>query len=160
MMIKQIVTTFMFYIFCINSAIALEDSLQQAIEIGAHGSRFQSERLKIAAENIANEFSTSDQPGGIPYKRKIVFADNKYNRRLKTNVVTVKKFDIDKHTPFVLKYEPNHPAADFNGYVKYPNIRREIERADASEAQRSYEANLNVMEMSKSMIDKTLEVIK
>jgi flagellar basal-body rod protein FlgC len=143
-----------------QTAVALEDNLAKSLEILARGSKFQSERLKIAAENIANEDSTSLQPGGDPYRRKVVFAKNSYDKKLKTNILTVRKFDVDKKTPFVLKYEPSHPAADLNGYVKYPNVQREIERADASEAQRSYEANLSIMEMSKGMFQRTLEVMK
>lgn len=142
-----------------NIIYALNDQLQQTIDIAAAGSRFQAERLKVAAENMANEESTSMQAGGNPYRRKIVFAKNKYNKQLKTNVITISKVGID-NSPFILKYSPNHPAADLNGYVKYPNIHKEIERADASEAQRGYEANLSVIEMSKSMMSKTIDVIK
>lgn len=142
-----------------SSAFALEDDLQKAVEVAAHGSKFQAERLKIASENLANEYSTSTMPGGDPYRRKIIFAKNRYDKRLKTNVVSVSKFDVDK-APFILKYDPNHPAADLTGYVKYPNIKKVIERADAIEAQRSYEANLSIIEMSKSMMQKTLEVIR
>lgn len=140
-------------------AQGLEDPLQKTIEIAIHGSSFQAERLKIATENMANEFSTSSQAGGNPYRRKIVFAKNNFDKKLKTNIIKVRKFDVDK-SPFILKYDPNHPAADLNGYVKMPNIRKEIERADASEAQRSYEANLSIIEMSRSMMQKTLEVMK
>ena len=138
---------------------ALEDDLQKAIEIGGHGSKFQAERLKVAAENLANENSTSQTPGGDPYRRKIIFAKNRYDRRLRTYVVTTKKVDVDK-TPFTVKYDPNHPGADLNGYVKLPNVQKEIEKADSGEAQRSYEANLSIMEMSKTMMQKTLEAIK
>lgn len=138
---------------------ALEDNLQKAIEIAAHGSKFQAERLKIVAENLANEDSTAATPGADPYRRKVVFAKNRYDPALKTQVISVRKFDVDK-SAFTLKYDPRHPAAALNGYVKYPNVQKEIERADAIEAQRSYEANLSVIEMSKSMMQKTLEVIK
>ena len=149
----------LFLIFFSSSVFALEDNLQKAIEVASHATKLQSERLKVAAENMANEHSTSIQPGGAPYRRKIVFAKNNYNKRLRTNIVKVRKVDVDK-SPFILKYEPNHPAADLNGYVKYPNIHTEIEKADAGEAQRSYEANLSIMEMSKSMIQKTIEAIR
>jgi flagellar basal-body rod protein FlgC len=137
----------------------LEDNLKKSVEIAIHGGKFQAERLKIAAENLANEDSTSDRPGGDPYRRKILFAKNDYDKILKTRVVKAKKVDVDK-SDFVMKYQPTHPAADLNGYVKYPNVQKEIERADASEAQRSYEANLNVIEMSRSMMQKTVEAIK
>jgi flagellar basal-body rod protein FlgC len=142
-----------------SSAFALEDSLQKSIEIAIHGSNFQAERLKVATENMANESSTSFQPGGDPYRRKIIFAKNNYDRKLKTNVLKVRRVDVDR-APFIMHYDPNHPAADLQGYVKLPNIHKEIERADASEAQRSYEANLSIIEMSKAMMQKTLEVIK
>ena len=138
---------------------AIEDSLQKAIEVAAQGNNIQSERLKIVAENLANELTTSDTPGGNPYKRKIMFVENKYDKHKKTNLLRVKKYDVDK-APFELKYEPSHPAADINGYVKMPNIKKEIERSDASEAQRAYEANLGVIETSRAMMQKSLEVIR
>jgi len=150
---------YIFVTFFSLSVFALEDNLQKAIEISSHGTKVQSERLKIAAENMANEHSISTQAGGNPYRRKIIFAKNNYNKKLKTNIVTIRKVDVDT-SPFILKYQPNHPSADLDGYVKYPNIHKEIEKADAGEAQRSYEANLTIMEMSKSMIQKTIDAIR
>ena len=88
-----------------------------------------------------------------------MFVENKYDKQKKTNLLRVKKFDVDK-SPFLLKYEPSHPAADVNGYVKIPNVSKEIERSDASEAQRAYEANLGIIETSRTMMQKTLDVIK
>ncbi len=140
-------------------SFAIEDSLQKAIEIAAQGNNIQSERLKIVAENLANELSTSDMPGGDPYRRKIMFVENKYDKYKKTNLLKVKRYSEDK-APFILKYEPSHPAADVNGYVKMPNITKEIERSDASEAQRAYEANLGVIETSRAMIQKSLDIIR
>jgi flagellar basal-body rod protein FlgC len=136
----------------------LGDSLKQAVEIAAHGSKFQAERLKIAAENIANEDSTGATPGADPYRRKIIFAENKYDKRLKTRVIRTKKVDVD-NSEFIVKYDPYHPAANADGLVKYPNVTREIERADASEAQRGYEANLSVIEVSNSLMQKTVEAM-
>lgn len=146
-------------IFLSRDCYALEDDLKKAVEVAAHGSHFQAERLKIAAENLANEDSTSATPGGDPYRRKVIFANNKYDKKYRTHVLTTKKVDFDK-SDFILKYDPNHPAADIDGYVKYPNIQKEIERADASEAQRGYEANLGIMEISNSMMQKTIEAIR
>lgn len=140
-------------------AQALEDDLKKAVEIAAHGSKFQSERMKIAAENLANIDSTSAVPGGDAYRRKVIFAQNKYDRNLRTNVITTKKVDTDK-SDFIMKYDPTHPAANADGYVKYPNVNRLIERSDASEATRGYEADLNIIEMSNSLIGKTIEAIK
>lgn len=142
-----------------HASLAIEDSLQKAIEIAAQGNNIQSERMKIVAENLANEMSTSDTPGGDPYRRKIMFVENKYDKRKKANLLRVKKYDEDK-SPFEFKYEPSHPASDINGYVKMPNIRKEIEKSDASEAQRAYEANLSIIETSRAMMQKSLEVIR
>jgi|JFJP01.1.fsa_nt_gi flagellar basal-body rod protein FlgC len=146
--------------FCSSKmCFALEDDLKKAVEVAAHGSHFQSERLKVAAENMANEDSTAVTPGGNPYRRKVIFANNNYDKRLRTNVVTTKKVDFDK-SDFILKYDPRHPASNEEGYVKYPNIQKEIERADASEAQRGYEANLGIIEISNSLMQKTIEAMK
>ena len=140
-------------------SFALEDSLQKSIEIAMQGNNIQSERLKIVAENLANEYSTSAKPGGDPYRRKIMFVDNKYDKKKKTHLLRVKKYSEDK-SDFEIKYDPTHPSANADGYVKMPNVRKMIELADASEAQRAYEANLGVVEMSRSMIQKSLEAIR
>jgi flagellar basal-body rod protein FlgC len=139
-------------------SVAFGDSLKQAVEIAAHGTRFQAERLKIAAENLANEDSTGSTPGADAYRRKVIFTDNKYNAKLGTRVITTKKVDID-NSDFIMKFDPHHPAANTEGYVKYPNDIREIERADASEAQRGYEVNLSVIEISNTLMNKTVEAI-
>ncbi len=157
-MLKLVFSVIMMFFYS-SVTYALEDSLQKTVEIAVHGTKFQANRLTIAAENAANESTTSMEPGGDPYRRKIIYAKNQYNKKLKTNVVQVSKYDVDK-SPFELKYDPQHPAADLHGYVKLPNVRREIERADASEAQRTYEANLGVIEVARSMQQKTIDAIK
>lgn len=142
-----------------NKVLALEDELKKAVEVAAHGSKFQSERIKIAAENMANMDSTSFKAGGDPYKRKVIFATNNYDKKIKTSLIKTKKVEFDK-SDFIMKYDPHHPAANAEGYVKYPNIHMEIERADASEAARGYEANLSIIEMSNSLLQKTVEAIR
>ena len=142
----------------INVRVIFADDLKKASVIAAHGSRFQAERLKIAAENLANEDSTGVTPGADAYRRKIIFAENRFDKKLGTNVIRTKKVEAEK-SDFILKFDPHHPAADANGYVKYPNITREIERADAAEAKNSYEANLSVMEVTSSLMQKTIEAI-
>ena len=138
--------------------IIFADDLKKASAIARHGARFQSERLKIAAENIANEDSTGATPGADAYRRKVIFAENKYNKKIGANVISTKKVDVD-NSDFIIKFDPHHPAANAEGYVKYPNITREIERADAAEAQRGYEANLGVMEVTGSLTQKTIDAI-
>ena len=149
---------FIIAVICSITATTFADDLKQAVEIAAHGTKFQSERLKIAAENIANEDSTGVTPGADAYRRKVIFAENKYDKKLGTYVIRTKKVDVD-NSDFIMRYDPHHPAANSEGLVKYPNIMREIERADASEAQRSYEANLSVIEVSNSLMQKTVEAI-
>ncbi len=142
-----------------NTSIALEDSLQKSIEIAMQGNNIQSERLKIVAENVANEYSTSEKPGGTPYRRKIMFVENKYDKKKRVNLLRVKKYSEDK-SDFEMRYDPTHPSADSKGYVKMPNVKRMVELADSGEAQRAYEANLGVVEISRSMIQKSLEAIR
>jgi flagellar basal-body rod protein FlgC len=154
-----IVPTFLLAFTLPQSVFALEDNLLKSIEIATHGAKIQMERLKIAAENIANEDSTGSIPGEEPYRRKILFVHNKYDPSLKTNLLKVKEYSVDK-SEFIKKFEPNHPAANEEGYVLYPNVYKEIEKADTIEAKSSYEANLNVIEISKDMLQKTLEIMR
>lgn len=143
-----------------NIASALEDDLQKSTAIAAHGIKVQSQRIKVAAENLANEDSTGQQAGDKPYTRKVLFAKNRFDKGVKSNVVRTKKIAPDTKSPFIRKYEPYHPAADEDGYVDYPNVYKEIEMADLREAQVSYEANLSVIEMSKNIMQRTIEAIK
>jgi flagellar basal-body rod protein FlgC len=118
----------------------------------------QSKRLAIVAQNISNKETVSSIPGGDPYKSQILFYINKFYKQLNANVVEVYKYDTDQ-TPFKLKFEPHHPAADDNGYVKYPNIDSIIESADSKEVGVNYEVITNAINASKALIMKTLEII-
>lgn len=155
----KIILSYLLIIFSLKNISALEDDLLKSIEIASSGNKFQAERLKIATENLANEHSVGASPGELPYRRKVIFGKNNYDRKIKAHLLKVKKYSTDK-SPFKFRYDPNHPSADMQGYVKLPNVDRNIERADASEAQRSYEAGVSVIEVSKSMIQRTLELIK
>ena len=141
------------------NVMALEDSMIKSIEVSASGNKFQAERIKIAAENLANEDSVSMNPDGDPYRRKVIYGKNTYDRKLKTRLLKVRKYDYDKR-PFKMKYDPNHPGANNEGYVKLPNVDKMIEKADANEAQRSFEANLGMIEVSKQMINKTIDAMR
>ena len=160
-MIKRSLLFILFYVVGFYSSIsyALEDNLMKSIEMIAKSNDFQSERVKIATENLANENTTSSVPGGEPYRRKIIIPENKYDRKLKANLTRVKKYSKDM-SQLQLKYDPYHPAADKEGYVLMPNVDRNIERADIMDAKNAYDAGLNVIEMSRTMIQKTLETLK
>ncbi len=125
----------------------------KSMQIAASGLRAQTGRMQVIAENVANADSTAQRPGGDPYRRKIPTFRSEMDRALEANTVTMGKIRPDP-TDFRTKYEPGHPAADQNGYVKYPNVNSVIEMNDMREAQRSYEANLNVIGATRRMIQR------
>jgi flagellar basal-body rod protein FlgC len=115
--------------------------------------------MRIISENIANADSTPTAAGGDPYRRKVPSFVSEVDRALGARVVALGRTAIDK-TEFRLKYEPGHPAADRNGNVKYPNVNPLIEMTDMREAQRTYEANVNVIGATRRMIQRTLDILK
>jgi flagellar basal-body rod protein FlgC len=135
------------------------DPLISSVETSSSAMRAQGARIKIISQNIANQNSTGFTPGAAPYRRKTISFKNKYDKKTGTNKVVVSKYGEDK-SDFIKRYQPNHPAADKDGYVLYPNVNTIIETADAREAQRSYDANLSTIEVTKSMISRTLELLK
>jgi flagellar basal-body rod protein FlgC len=135
------------------------DDLMKSLEISASGMRVQSDRLRVIAQNIANADSTGDKPGEDPYRRKTISFKSELDRHTGIDKVVVHKYDKDK-SDFRMVYNPNHPAANTQGYVALPNVDRIIEDMDAKEAQRSYEANLNAIEISKAMLSKTIDVLR
>ncbi|MEA2951599.1 MAG: flagellar basal-body rod protein FlgC, partial [Alphaproteobacteria bacterium] len=116
----------------------------KSISIAASGLRAQAGRMRILSENIANADSTASAPNADPYRRKIPTFRSEMDRALDARVVELGRVTTDQ-TAFRSKYEPGHPAADANGNVKYPNVNSLIEMTDMREAQRSYEANINVI---------------
>jgi flagellar basal-body rod protein FlgC len=131
----------------------------KSIAIAASGLRAQAGRMRIIAENLANADSTAAQPGADPYRRKVVTFRSEVDRALDAQVVTLGRVRTDP-SDFRQKYEPGHPSADANGNVKYPNVNSLIEMTDMREAQRSYEANVNVISASRRMIQRTLDILK
>jgi len=133
--------------------------LKNAMQISASGMKAQGDRLKVIAENLANSDSLGKTPGADPYRRKVVSFKSELDRATGANLVKVKPPGRDK-SDFELKYDPGHPAANADGYVKLPNVRSVIEMADMREAQRTYEANLNVVEGAKQMISRTVDLLR
>jgi flagellar basal-body rod protein FlgC len=131
----------------------------KSMAIAASGLRAQSGRMRVLSENIANAESTAQRTGGNPYRRKIPTFHSEVDRALDANVLAMGKVRTDP-SDFRIKYEPGHPAADQNGYVKYPNVNSLIEMNDMREAQRSYEANLNVISSTRRMIQKTIDLLR
>ena len=135
------------------------DPLQISLRIAASGLQAQSTRLRVVSENIANAQSTGPTAGADPYARKTVSFDSAVDRASGANLVEVKSIGVDR-TPFKLEHDPGNPAADENGMVKMPNVDLLIELADMREANRSYEANLQVAKQSADMQNATVALMK
>ncbi|MEN6543707.1 flagellar basal body rod protein FlgC [Parvibaculum sp.] len=133
--------------------------LLKSMMVAASGLKAQSGRMRIIAENIANADSTATKPGGDPYRRKIPTFQDSLDRSLGTETVQLGRPVLD-NSDFQMKYMPGHPAADANGYVKMPNVNGLVEAMDMKEAQRSYEANLNLIQASRRMISQTIDILK
>ena len=133
--------------------------LMESLMISAAGMRAQGQRLRVVAENLANADSVSELPGGDPYRRKTISFKNQLDRELGMETVQVGKVGEDP-SDFRMKYDPGNPAADTKGYVKLPNVNSLIEMSDMREAQRSYEANLRAIEVARSMLQRTIDLIR
>ena len=133
--------------------------LLKSLDISASGMKAQGTRLSVISENVANAGSTALTPEGDPYRRKLVSFGSALNRELGVELVDVRRISRDP-SDFGRRYEPNHPAADPAGYVSTSNVNTVIEMADMREAQRSYEANLKVLQASRRMLQQTIELLR
>jgi flagellar basal-body rod protein FlgC len=131
----------------------------KTMAIAASGLRAQASRMRVISQNIANADSTATKPGGDPYRRKMVTFKSEFDRQLGVNEVSVGRIVTDK-SDFRLKYEPGNPAADSKGDVKYPNVNALVELTDMREAQRSYEANINLITATRRMLQRTIDILK
>jgi flagellar basal-body rod protein FlgC len=140
----------------------------RSMEIAASGMSAQRYRMEIIGENVANA-TTTRTADGEAYRRKFVVFEEKSapyhfrdwftlarNRAMGRGVRVVEQGE--DQSPFKLVYEPEHPDADEDGYVAYPNVDIEKEMIDMIAASRSYEANLTVLNNFKSMAMKALEI--
>lgn len=135
------------------------DDLLRTLKISAAGMKAQGTRIRVISENIANADSLPTSPGGQPYRRKVVTFRNELDKNIGVNTINVDRIRTDR-SDFQRKYDPSHPAADANGYVLAPNVNSLVEMMDMREAQRSYEANLNVIKSSKSMLQDTIGLLR
>ena len=136
-----------------------EDTLMKTLSISASGMQAQGTRLRVIAENIANANSMATEPGALPYRRQVVTFSNELDRALGVDTVKVHNIRPDL-SDFGQRFDPSHPAADENGYVLTPNVNTLIEMMDMREAQRSYDANLNVLRNAKSMLMSTIDLLR
>ena len=143
----------------------------RSMGIATSGLRAQAGRMRVISENIANADSTAQTPGGDPYRRKVPTFSSELDRTLDAKLVSLgirtldaKLVSLGKIRPdpsaFRVKHDPGNPAADAAGNVKYPNVNPLIEMTDMRDAQRSYEANLNIISATRRMIQRTLDILK
>jgi flagellar basal-body rod protein FlgC len=135
------------------------DPLKAAQSIAASGLDVQSHRMRVISENMANAHSTGTEPGSDPYTRKTIVFANTFDEALGANLVGVDQIGVDA-TPFRVERDPGHPAADADGNVKYPNVNVLVEMGDMREANRSYEANLQMMKQSRAMVMMTVDLLR
>ncbi len=133
--------------------------IAKALAVSARGMDAQTARLRVIAENLANQETTGSTPNADAYRRKVVSFENRMDSALGTPTVRVKRIGTDESAQ-PLRFDPSHPAADAKGYVKTPNVNSFIEVMDMREAQRSYSANLNVLEVTRGMLTRTIELLK
>lgn len=135
------------------------DELSKSTKIAISGMKVQSQRLRVVSENLANADSTAQTPEGTPYRRKVVTFKNELDRTTGISSVKVDKVRPDS-AEFQRRYDPKHPAADRDGYVLAPNVNPLIELMDMREAQRSYEANMNVISTSRTLLSRTVDMLR
>lgn len=133
--------------------------LSISADIAVSGMKAQSERLRIISENMANAESVGIRPGEQPYRRQVVTFKNYVDKQTGAEMVKVNSV-VQDQSPFELKYAPNHPAANAEGYVAMPNVNPLVEMMDMKEAQRAYEANLTMVQTARDMNSKVLDILK
>jgi len=134
-------------------------NLDAALTTSASAMDAQTLRLRVIAENLANQDSTGSGPGAEPYRRKTVSFATAIDKASGAETVTIKSVGRD-NGELPKRYDPSHPAADSKGYVKLPNVESFVEMMDMREAERSYNANLQVMRSTRGMLNRTLEILK
>lgn len=137
----------------------MTDPLSDSLKVAASGLAAQSARLRVVAENMANAQSTGKTPGATPYARKTISFTNELDRASGVRMVRVNDVGVDR-APFAVEHDPGNPAADANGDVRRPNVNPLVEMSDMREANRSYEANLQVMKQSRDLLAMTIDLLK
>jgi flagellar basal-body rod protein FlgC len=133
--------------------------LEDSVAIASAGMKVQGVRVRIAAENLANASSTGTEPGAEPYRRKTVSFAERLDRERQLRLVDVQRYGVDR-SAFERRFDPSHPAADGEGYVLHPNVSPLVELMDMREAQRTYEANLNAMSLTRNLVKQMMELLK
>jgi flagellar basal-body rod protein FlgC len=133
--------------------------MDAALTVSARGMQAQATRLRVIAENLANEQTTGGTPGAAPYQRRTVTFTDSLDQTLGLNTVAVSEIGKDP-TPFPMRYDPSNPSANAQGYVQMPNVNSFVEVMDMRDAQRSYDANLGVMQTTRAILTRTIGMLK
>jgi flagellar basal-body rod protein FlgC len=133
--------------------------LTKALSISASGMDVQTARLRVIAENLANQDTTGSTPGADAYRRKTISFENKLDQSLGVDLVRVRQVGRDD-SELPLHYDASHPAANADGYVKTPNVNSFVEVMDMREAERSYSANLQVLQVTRGMLTRAIDLLK
>ncbi|WP_152046136.1 flagellar basal body rod protein FlgC [Aureimonas psammosilenae] len=137
----------------------MSDAIAASLKIAASGLEAQSNRMRIVSENVANARSTGQTPGSDPYRRKTISFESQLDQVTGAEMVRVANYGNDK-SDFTIEHDPGNPAADANGYVKMPNVSMLTEMADMREANRSYEANLQVIKQSRELNSMIIDLLR
>ena len=129
------------------------------LSIASGGLKVQAKRMEVISENIANSDSTASKPGGDPYRRKVPVFRVTLDPQTKQTAVVFAGVKRDQ-SAFGSRIEPGNPAADATGIVKLPNIDPLVEQMDMRDAQRSYEANLNVISATRRLLSRTIDILR
>ncbi|SFP65127.1 flagellar basal body rod protein FlgC [Tranquillimonas alkanivorans] len=135
------------------------DNLRSILSVAASGMFAQGERLKVVSENVANAESRGTTPGADPYRRKTISFEEVMDRVTGTSMVTIGEIGRDT-SEFALEYDPAHPAANEEGFVKVSNVNTILEMSNMREAARSYEANMNMFEAGRKMRSQMIDLLK
>jgi flagellar basal-body rod protein FlgC len=135
------------------------NDLSLAMRISSSGMEAQSYRMRTVAENLANADSTARTADGDPYRRRVVSFRNVLDRQIGATLVRVDRVVPDR-SEFRQRFDPQHPAANAEGYVNLPNVNPLIEVMDMRQAQRSYEANLSMIEVARTMVQRTIDILR
>jgi flagellar basal-body rod protein FlgC len=140
-------------------------SILDTLRVSASGLHAQRLRLQTISSNMANARSTSTSETDEPYRRKLpvfkAMEGESFETQFDQSLASVEVVEIDQSDePFRVVFDPSHPDADDEGYVKYPNVDILYEMVDLMTTSRSYEANTNVVETTYQMANVALELIK
>lgn len=163
-MLQTQINKFVYFLFvsiflAFSADVSFARSLRNSIDTAASGMSVQSERIKVITENIANVDTVGLSPDEDPYRRKNIYFENYSNKKTGANLLRVKKIREDQ-SEFKKEYNPSHPAADAEGYIRTPNVDRTLESVDLKDAQRSYEANISAIETSRGMTERALDLMR